>query len=72
MTHRIIKERVVELAGEGHRYFDRKRWGLLENHTAGVIEKSIVGDNLLTRPFQERHVLWPIPAQEIEVNPTLT
>ena len=72
MTQRIIKERAVELAGEGHRYFDLKRWGLLEKYTAGVIEKSIVGDNLLTRNFQERHVLWPIPAQEIEVNPALT
>ncbi len=72
MTQRIIHERAVELAGEGHRYFDLKRWGLLEKYTAGVIEKSIVGDNLLTRNFQERHVLWPIPAQEIEVNPALT
>ncbi len=72
MTKRIIQERAVELAGEGHRYFDLKRWGLLAPYTAGVIEKSIVGDNLLTRTFQERHVLWPIPAQEIEVNPALT
>jgi starch-binding outer membrane protein, SusD/RagB family len=72
MMQRIIRERAVELAGEGHRYFDLKRWGLLEQCTAGVIEKSIVGDNLLTRTFQERHVLWPIPAQEIEVNPALT
>lgn len=60
------------LAGEGHRYFDLKRWELLEKYTAGVIEKSIVGDNLLTRNFQERHALWPIPAQEIEVNSALT
>lgn len=72
MMQRIIHERAVELAGEGHRYYDLKRWGLLEKYTAGVIEKSIVGDNLLTRTFQERHVLWPIPAQEIEVNPALT
>lgn len=72
MKQRIIQERAVELAGEGHRYFDLKRWGLLEKYTAGKIEKSIVGDNLLTRNVQERHVLWPIPAQEIEVNPALT
>ena len=72
MKQRIIHERAVELAGEGHRYFDLKRWGLLKAYTAGVIEKSIVGDNLLTRTFQDRHVIWPIPAQEIEINPTLT
>lgn len=71
MTRRIIHERAVELAGEGHRYFDLKRWGLLKQYTAGVVEKSIVGDNLLTRGFQDRHVIWPIPGQEIEINPAL-
>ena len=71
MINRIDHERAVELAGEGHRYFDLKRWGLLEKYTKGVIEKSIVGDNLLTRTFQDRHVIWPIPAQEIETNPAL-
>ncbi|WP_247235625.1 RagB/SusD family nutrient uptake outer membrane protein [Telluribacter sp. SYSU D00476] len=72
MFRRIVHERAVELAGEGHRYFDLKRWGLLKAYTAGVTEKSIVGDNLLTRNFQNRHVIWPIPAQEIEMNPSLT
>jgi len=72
MTERISHERAVELAGEGHRYFDLKRWGRLLEKTKGVIEKSIVGDNLLTRGTQDRHVIWPIPGQEREVNPELT
>jgi hypothetical protein len=72
MTERISHERAVELAGEGHRYFDLKRWGSLLEKTKGVIEKSIVGDNLLTRGTQDRHVIWPIPGQEREVNPELT
>ncbi|WP_025765120.1 RagB/SusD family nutrient uptake outer membrane protein [Dyadobacter tibetensis] len=72
MTQRIIHERAVELAGEGHRYFDLKRWGLLKAYTEGKVEKSIVDDILLTRGFQDRHRIWPIPAQEIEVNPALT
>lgn len=72
MTERISHERAVELAGEGHRYFDLKRWGTLLTKTRGVIEKSIVGDNLLTRGVQDRHVIWPIPGQEIEINPSLT
>ena len=72
IKQRIIHERAVELAGEGHRYFDLKRWGLLKEYTAGVVEKGITGDNLFTRNFQDRHVIWPIPAQEIEVNPALT
>lgn len=72
MVKRISHERSVELAGEGLRYFDLKRWGTLEEVTGGgLIEKSIVGDNLLTRGFQSRHVLWPVPAQEIELNPKL-
>lgn len=71
MRNRIIHERAVELAGEGHRYFDLKRWGLLAEKTKNVIEKSVVGENLLTRGFQDRHVIWPIPAQEIEINPAL-
>lgn len=69
---RIIHERAVELAGEGHRYFDLKRWGLLKAYSDGVIEKGITGANLFTRGFQDRHVIWPIPAQEIELNPALT
>lgn len=72
MFDRIVHERAIELAGEGHRFFDLKRWGMLSDKTTGVIEESIVGDNLLTRGFQERHLLWPIPAQEIETNPALT
>lgn len=72
VMQRIIHERAVELAGEGHRYFDLKRWGLLKAYTEGVIEKGITGANLFTRGFQDRHVIWPVPAQEIEVNPALT
>lgn len=72
VMQRIIHERAVELAGEGHRYFDLKRWGLLKAYTGGVIERGITGANLVTRAFQDRHVIWPIPAQEIEVNDALT
>ena len=72
MFDRIFHERAVELAGEGLRYFDLKRWDMLEEVTGGgLIEKSVVGDNLLTRGFQSRHALWPVPAQEIELNPAL-
>ncbi len=72
VMQRIIHERAVELAGEGHRYFDLKRWGLLKEYTQGVIETGVTGATLFTRGFQDRHVMWPIPAQEREVNPALT
>lgn len=71
MSERISHERKVELAGEGLRYFDLKRWGQLEEVSANFIEKSIVGDNLVTRQYQTRHKIWPIPGQEIEINPAL-
>ena len=71
MRLRISHERKVELAGEGWRYFDLKRWEQLEKTSQNFIEKSIVGDNLLTRQYQSRHKIWPIPGQEIEINPAL-
>lgn len=69
---RISHERKVELAAEGWRYFDLKRWGQLEEVSAAYVEKSIVGDNLVTRGYQSRHRLWPIPGAEREINPNLT
>lgn len=72
MQKRISHERKVELAAEGHRYFDLKRWNQLTEVSNNFIEKSIVGDNLLTRGYQTRHTIWPIPGAEIEMNPSLT
>lgn len=72
MQQRIQHERAVELAGEGVRYFDLKRWALLEELSKGYIEKGVLGDNLLTRGYQTRHSLWPVPGQEREMNAELT
>ena len=43
----------------------------LSSVSKDYIEKSITGDNLVTRGYQSRHKLWPIPGQEIEMNPAL-
>jgi starch-binding outer membrane protein, SusD/RagB family len=72
MFTRIMHERAVELAGEGHRFSDLRRWGLAKSMLNGKIEKGLTGANLFTRKFEDRDYLWPIPAQEIEVNPELT
>lgn len=54
----IVHERAVELAGEQHRYYDLKRWGLAA--------QTIVG-------FQTgKHEFLPIPQSEIDGNPELT
>jgi hypothetical protein len=54
----IVHERAVELAGEQIRFFDLKRWGLLDDLIIG---------------FQTgKHELLPIPQAEIDANPDLT
>lgn len=68
---RIFKERAYELANEGIRDSDFRRWGL--SHTLlNKDEPGIIGKRLLTRKFnQARDYLWPIPTEEIDRNSTL-
>jgi hypothetical protein len=70
MAERISRERAFELAGEGQRYWDLKRWGLLEQSVKNATD--IFGDLMYTRTYQERHQLWPIPLVEMERNLSLT
>ena len=67
---RIVHERAVELAGEGHRFGDLKRWGLCEEKLNFEYD-DICGGYIYTRVFVERDYLWPIPAVEYERNPNL-
>ncbi|MDB2521084.1 RagB/SusD family nutrient uptake outer membrane protein [Flavobacteriaceae bacterium] len=53
LTESIMKERRVELAGEGHRFFDLVRTGEAENHIDGFVSN--------------KHELFPIPLIEIEL-----
>jgi hypothetical protein len=68
---RIKHERAVELAAEGHRFGDLKRWGLLETLN-GKAEKGFTGKTYYTRVVRERDYLWPIPQTEIDQNSSLT
>ena len=72
----IRDERFVELAGEGHRWWDLKRW-----HAAGDINLTgWTGDNdgfstYLASPVQfdvNKHLLFPLPHAEIERNSGIT
>ena len=68
---RIFRERAVELAGEGIRDSDLRRWRL-SHVLLNRDEYGITGKRLFTRIFREnRDYLWPIPATEIEINPEL-
>jgi hypothetical protein len=74
MAERIRKERAVELAGEGHRFSDLRRWGweIARAANSDVDAVNIYGEFLYTHRFSERDMLWPIPGVEIERNPGLT
>ena len=67
---RIVQERAVELACEGHRFSDLRRWDMCEEKLNFVYD-DIAGMDRYTRVFRERDYLWPIPAVEYERNPNL-
>ncbi|MCB0568544.1 MAG: RagB/SusD family nutrient uptake outer membrane protein [Phaeodactylibacter sp.] len=65
----IEKERRLELAFEGHRWFDLKRTGRaieVMNNAKGVNGENL-GYNLTPE-----HLLWPIPQAELDKNSKLT
>lgn len=65
----IMDERFRELAGEGHRWFDLRRW-----HMAGYITLSNAFFNSLApadMEFKINNLLFPIPTNETEVNPNV-
>src|SRR5205814_7466612 len=65
MRTRIQHERRIELAMEGQRYFDLKRWQLDR-----VIIPNIKDPNGASRTFPLRDTLWPVPQSEIDVAKT--
>src|SRR5690606_17149867 len=81
---RIMNERRVELAFEGHRWFDMRRWKVAMQYANepawGVSVKKDRATGSKTyeliqvdpnRKFEEQHYLSPIPRSEIERSPTL-
>lgn len=65
---KIRAERKFELAGEGGRRMDLVRWGILVETVRKTKHRSFNNpqDNI-----QDRHVLYPLPQQEILLNPKL-
>lgn len=69
MTQRIRNERAFELAGEGQRYWDIRRWGIYKETVDNATD--IFGDLMYKREYQTRHEIWPIPQNEFDRNPNL-
>lgn len=69
MTERIRNERAFELAGEGQRYWDIRRWGIYKETVKDATD--IYGNLMYKREYQSRHEIWPIPQEEFDRNPNL-
>ena len=78
----VRRERTVELAFEGLRYFDIRRWkiaatvmpgnvyGLNYKDTDGSLQTVVVPG--WTQSWSDKDYLWPIPQKEIDLNKNLT
>ncbi|ADV48093.1 RagB/SusD domain-containing protein [Cellulophaga algicola DSM 14237] len=72
MRQAIIDERAMELAGEGHRFFDLVRWGLADDYMGATSLHGANPKSLSGGIFQEnKHELVWIPGSEIDANPNL-
>lgn len=68
---RIYHERAVEFPAEGLRYYDLRRWGLIQEVMNNRELKDINGSVKYVTVFEDKDHLWPIPAAEIDVNDAL-
>ena len=68
----IRHERRMELAMEGHRWFDLVRWGNTKAHMDAYKATESEEAKAQMRDFiANKHEIFPIPAEEIELNPAL-
>jgi hypothetical protein len=77
----VRHERRVELALEGLRLFDIRRWKIAEKVFPGNVYGIDIVDNGVRKPYTvktgarhftpARDYLWPIPTNELELNPDL-
>ena len=65
-------ERRMELAMEGHRWFDLVRWGKTKEHMdAYAATESVEAKNQMRTFIAGKHEIFPLPAEELELNPAL-
>jgi len=75
MRREIRLERLKEFAGEGHLFFDVRRWRTAHTDDPVFGLNHMIldfkGKDLYPRVFTEKDYLWPIPQQEIDINNNL-
>jgi hypothetical protein len=64
----VLEERRRELALEGDRRWDLLRWGIY----LPVMNAIEVDENNVIKRRQQKHLLFPIPVQELNANKTIT
>lgn len=75
------RERMVELAFEGHRFYDVRRWEEGDEYLSSIDEMDITLNSdgsytytrsTVSRTWADKMYLYPIPQSEIAKNPNLT
>lgn len=77
---RYMRERMVELAFEDHRFWDVRRWKLGDKYFSQIHVANLVLENNeiilkrdnMSRQWDNKYYLYPIPQSEIQKNPKLT
>ena len=66
----VRMERRLELAMEGHRFFDLRRWGIAEQVLNSYLEVEQTRRAYLTAasPYTARHQWYPLPTVQIELS----
>lgn len=74
LTRLLLKERRLELAYEGERFFDLKRYGIAQSTLSSLTWSEIVDgeQTTVTGKFPAHMLLMPIPQEERDRNPNLT
>ena len=75
-VERYERERFVELAFENHRFWDVRRWKKGDQYFKNVTVANISANlqltrSTVTRQWDDKYYLYPIPQSEIKKNPAL-
>ena len=76
-VERYERERLVELAFENHRFWDVRRWKkgakyFKEIKVATISPELVLTRSTVTRQWDDKFNLYPIPQSELKKNPNLT